>query len=510
MAPEVSTSYGRLRGSIEDGLSVFKGIPFAAAPAGDLRFRAPQPPAKWEGVRDATAFGASCPQPAPMPAANSVFAGMFSAAAAETGEDCLNLNVWTPGLDGARRPVMVWIHGGGYRTGNGSSPMYSGAGLAKRGNVVVVTINYRLGALGFLHLPELGGSNFGLLDQVAALRWVKDEIAAFGGDPANVTVFGESAGGKSVETVMATPKSRGLFSRAILESTYDPAMDEAGSISLAEQLLAKLGIGRNEPDKLRALSARQVVDAQVAAAEEQMRVGGGMAGGGLGGRGFGPTVDGDVLPKHPLQAALDGDFKDIPAIIGTNLDETKLFGAMMPGARDIDDAGLLRRVTAQVGDEGRARAAIEAYAVLGACEASPPRPPTSRRQSRRTACSAPTRSSWPRTTAATSPRPTSTSSPGRRRCSRAPSAPAMRWSLPFVFGTFDAGLGQLAGDGPEARELSGKMQDAWLAFARTGDPATKSLPAWYRYEPGKRLTMVLDRKCELVSAPQEPERAFWD
>ncbi len=448
MAPEVRTSYGRLRGSIEDGLTVFKGIPFAAAPAGDLRFRAPQRPAKWEGVRAATEFGASCPQPAPMPAANSVFAGMFSARETETGEDCLNLNVWTPGLDGARRPVMVWIHGGGYRTGNGSSPMYSGAGLAARGNVVVVTINYRLGALGFLHLPELGGSNFGLLDQVAALQWVKDEIAAFGGDPANVTIFGESAGGKSVETVMATPKSRGLFKRAIAESTYDHAMDEAGSITLAEKLLTELGIGRDAPEKLRALSAKEIVDAQVALAERQMRAGGGMAGGGLGGRSFGPTVDGDVLPKHPLQAALDGDFRDIPAIIGTNLDETKLFGAMMPGSRDLDEAGLLRRVTAQVGDESKAKAAVAAYAGARSQrgDSTAPAEIASAIQTDRMfrAHSLKLAANHSRNQPATYVYLFTWPSPMFEGALGACHA----LELPFVFGTFDAGLGQLAGDGP--------------------------------------------------------------
>jgi para-nitrobenzyl esterase len=489
---------------------VFKGIPFAAAPSGDLRFRAPQPSPKWEGLRDATAFGPACPQPAPQPIAGSVFAGMFTAQEAETGEDCLNLNVWTPGLDNARRPVMVWIHGGGYRTGSGSSPMYNGGLLAKRGDTVVVTINYRLGALGFLHLPELGGGNFGLLDQVAAVRWVKEEIAAFGGDPDNITIFGESAGGKSVETVMATPRSKGLFKRAILESTYAPAMDAGGAEAMSAKLVEQLGLKRGDAEGLRGLSARDIVAAQMALAEAQMRAAGGMAGGGLGGRGFGPTVDGDVLPKHPLEAALDGDLADIPTIIGTNLDETKLFGAMMPGARDVDEPGLLRRVTAQVGDEGKARAAIEAYRAAREARADSTAPAdiaSAIQTDRMFRChSLKLAENHSRNQPATYvylfawPSPLFEGALG--------SCHALE--LPFVFGTFDVGLGQLAGDGPEARVLSEKMQDSWLAFARNGDPATKALPAWYRYEPAKRLTMVFDKKCELVGAPQEPERAFWD
>ncbi|HEY7271081.1 MAG TPA: carboxylesterase/lipase family protein, partial [Dehalococcoidia bacterium] len=505
----VSTSYGRLRGVQGDGVIAFKGIPFAAAPQGDLRFRAPQPPAKWDGVRDARAVGPSCPQPVPMPV-GGLFAGMFSARPEESGEDCLNLNVWTPGLDGARRPVMVWIHGGGFRTGSGSSPMYDGAILSKRGDTVVVTINYRLGALGYLHLPELGGANFGLLDQVAALRWVQDEIAAFGGDPGNVTIFGESAGGKSVETVMATPLSKGLFKRAILESTYGPAMDAAGAEELSAKVLEQLGLARGDVDGLRARSAREIVDAQVAVAEAQMRAPGGMAGGAMGGRAFGPTVDGEVLPRHPLQAALDGDFKELPSIIGTNLDETKLFGAMMPGARDIDEDTLLRRVSANVGDEAQARKAIAAYRSAREARQEPTSPhdvwsaiQTDRMFRYHSLKLAENQSrNQPETYVYlfTWPSPLYEGALG--------SCHALE--LPFVFGTFDVGLGQLAGDGPEARALSEKMQDAWLAFARSGNPNTTSLPAWDRYDAAGRRTLVLDRRCDVVSAPQEPERAFWD
>jgi para-nitrobenzyl esterase len=500
---DVVTGYGKLRGSREDGIFVFRGIPFAAPPAGDLRFRAPQRPPKWEGVRDATAFGPSCPQPSPQPIRGSLFAGMFTAREAETGDDCLNLNVWTPGLDNARRPVMIWIHGGGYRTGAGSSPMYDGARLAKRGDTVVVTINYRLGALGFLHLPELEGSNFGLLDQVAAITWVKEEIGAFGGDPDNITIFGESAGGKSVETVMATPRSRGLFKRAILESTYGPAMDEDGAIGLGEKLPGQLGLKRGDGAAIRALTAREIVDAQVAIA-------GPAGGGGLNARAFCPTVDGDVLPKHPLQAALDGDFKQLPAIIGTNLDEARLFGAMMPGMRDIDEAGLLQRVTANVGDAALAADAIAAYRGAREGRGEPTSPSdvwfaiqTDRMFHHHSVKLAENHSrNQPATYMYlfTWPSPMLEGALG--------SCHALE--LPFVFGTFDIGLGQLAGDCPEARELSDKIQDSWLAFARTGDPSIMSLPSWSPYEPTKRQTMVLDRHCELVSAPQEEERAFWD
>lgn len=505
MEPEVKTSYGRLQGRDENGVKVFRGIPFAKPPAGNLRFRPPERPDLWDGLRPALTNGAACPQPVPQPVQGSIFQGMFGAREVEMGEDCLNLNVWTPGLDSARRPVMVWIHGGGYRSGSGSSPMYDGANLASRGDVVVVTINYRLGALGFLHLPELGGSNFGLLDQVASVRWVKEEIAAFGGDPDNITIFGESAGGKSVETVMATPRSRGLFRRAIAESTYGPAMDEPGAIEHSRKLMAELGLGATEVDRLRALPAGDIVDAQVRMAGPP-----GAAGGGLGARAFVPTVDGDVLPKHPLQAAADGDFRDIAAIIGTNLDEARLFGAMMPALRDIDEPGLLQRVAAPAGGEAKAREAIEAYRRARQDRREPAGPSdiwfaiqTDRMfRHHSTKLAENHAANQPQTYMYLFTWPSPMFEGGLGSCHAL--------ELPFVFGTFDAGLGQLAGDGPEARALSGRMMDAWIGFARDGDPNHADLPPWQPYDAAKRLTMVLDRECRLVSAPQEPERAFWD
>jgi para-nitrobenzyl esterase len=267
--------------------------------------------------------------------------------------------------------------------------------------------------------------------------------------------------------------------------------------------LTQLGLKPGDVDALRAFSAREIVDAQVAMA-------GPPGGGGLNARAFCPTVDGDILPKHPLEAALDGDFRDIPAIIGTNLDETKLFGAMMPAMRDIDEAGLLQRVTANVGDAAAAAQAIAAYRAAREARGEPAAPSDIwfaiqtdrmfRYHSLKLAENHARNQPDTYVYLFTWPSPMAEGALG--------SCHALE--LPFVFGTFDDGLGKLAGDGPEARALSEKMQDAWLAFARSGDPMTKSLPAWHRYEPSKRLTMVLDRHCELVSAPQEPERAFWD
>ena len=208
----VETSYGRVRGANEEGVHVFRGVPFAKPPLGDLRWRAPVPPDAWAGTRDALAFG-PCAVQSTIPGDRGELIGI---ATHEVDEDCLYLNVWTPNPDDARRPVMVWIHGGGNTLGAGSQPRVNGEHLARIGDVVVVTLNYRLGALGFLYAPELGATgNEALLDQVAALRWVRAEIGAFGGDPDNVTVFGQSAGGFDIVQLMAMPAAQGCFDRAV-------------------------------------------------------------------------------------------------------------------------------------------------------------------------------------------------------------------------------------------------------------------------------------------------------
>ena len=245
------TQRGALRGQNEDGLHVFRGVPFARPPVGELRFRRPQPPESWDGVRDALEFGAISIQP-PRPAAGP-FAGIMGHSQERMSEDCLYLNIWTPGLDDARRPVMVWIHGGGLTSGSGSSPAYDGAPLASRGDAVIVTINYRLGALGYLPDPVLGSAeevegNYGCHDMVAALEWVRDEITAFGGDPGNVTIFGESAGGIAVAMLLGSPLAEGLFQRAIMQSGAADRVHTRGSVGeMLPYFYSELGLERRRP-----------------------------------------------------------------------------------------------------------------------------------------------------------------------------------------------------------------------------------------------------------------------
>ncbi|MGH7385947.1 MAG: carboxylesterase family protein, partial [Candidatus Rokuibacteriota bacterium] len=257
----VETGRGTVRGVAENGLAVFRGLPFARPPVGPLRFRPPEPPEPWAGVREAARFGTSAAQ-------NGALVGpLMSLGINRTGEDCLYLNIWTPRPDRAGRPVLVWIHGGAFVLGSGSQTLYDGSTLARRGDVVVVTINYRLGALGFLRamdhfgqrLPATG--NEGLLDQIAALEWVRDEIAAFGGAPDNVTIFGESAGAMSCATLLGVPRARGLFRRAILQSgaaNYVWPRDIAAR--LADQVVAALGAG--SPEALCAAPLERLLAAQ--------------------------------------------------------------------------------------------------------------------------------------------------------------------------------------------------------------------------------------------------------
>jgi para-nitrobenzyl esterase len=307
MHPQVETQAGILRGTDQGEHLAFLGVPYAAPPMGDRRFTAPEPFGAWSGVRDATSPGNVAPQ-------DPLVSRPFRADGPED-EDCLFLNVYTPNLDpGARRPVLFWIHGGGFSHGAGSQPAYDGGPLAARGNLVVVTINYRVGALGYLYLGGHGGAdwgataNAGQLDQITALGWVRDNIAAFGGDPDNVTIAGQSAGSVAVGTLLAMPAAAGLFARAIAQSgTAGRLAGAEMAAAVTTSYLERLGIADADPVALRAVEVQKLLDAQ-------------------GSRGaLSPMVDGDTLPHHPIAAVRDGVARDIPLMIGTTRDEQKLY-----------------------------------------------------------------------------------------------------------------------------------------------------------------------------------------
>lgn len=502
---EATAGQGRLRGERRGGVAVFRGVPFAAPPVGALRFAAPAPPPGWDGVRDALAFGPACPQrarpasgaPASGSPGGGVFGGLFGPGGQPTSEDCLYLNVWTPGVDSRRRPVMVWLHGGAFRLGTGASAMYDGSALARRGDVVVVTFNYRLGVLGYLHVPEIGAVNLGLLDQVAALECVRANIGRFGGDPHQVTVFGESAGAKSIECLLATPRAGGLFARAIVQSTYSLPLSPSAAEGTTAGVMGALGLPPRGAAGLRDVA----LDDLLAAASGS----GGLLAGGV----SGPVVDGDIVTQRPIDLLATGG-APVPLVVGTNTDESRLFGAMMPGIADLTDEQLAEQVAATL-PEGAppAAEAIVRYRASLAARGEPCRPADVslavstdrmfRQHSIRLAEAQSTHQPvwmylFDRKAAAMG---------GRLGACHA-------IEIPFVFGNLDGSAAPLVGDDPGAADLSARVQRAWVAFAREGDPGHEDLPAWPRYDAERRATMVFDHACHVTDAPLDDERRLWE
>ena len=492
-SPEVETGAGRVRGTVEQGgLRVFRGIPFARPPVGPRRFAPPEPPVAWTGVRAAEAFG-------PVSVQSPISLGFMGAGQQPQSEDCLYLNVWTPGLEG-RRPVMVWIHGGAFVLGAGSEPLYDGRRLAARGDVVVVSLNYRLGALGYLTHPELrdhatgASGNWGLLDQIAALRWVRENAGSFGGDPSNVTVFGESAGAMSVTTLMATPAARGLFQRAIAQSgaPVTARYDEAAATAERVSALLDVPIAR-----LREVPADQLVDAQQRMMfNRSPRQAIGISGDAMP---FRPTVDGETLPRQPEEAVGDGHAADVALLIGTNRDEMKLFRAAAPAT--IPDERMLQRTFGAAADE--------AIATYTAARPGLPlsdvwtdvltdqvfRIPAIRLAEKQAQQGAPVwmyRFDW-----------TTPALGGLFGACHA-------LEIPFVWDNLEtAGLAMLIQDFAGRQQLANRMHFAWIAFARTGNPNTPELPNWPIYNTDHRATMLFDEECRVVDDPQSEERRLW-
>jgi para-nitrobenzyl esterase len=356
----VTTAGGKLEGREVEapGGSVlqFRNVPYAASTGGGNRFLPAQPVEPWDGVRDGTAHGPIAPQP-PSPLETMLGAGRMP-----SSEDCLTLTVTTPSLDGAR-PVMVWIHGGAFTAGTGATPWYDGVATARNGDVVVVSINYRLGALGFLHVGHLLGEAYadagsaGISDQIAALGWVRDNIAAFGGDPARVTIYGESAGGMSVGSLLGSPRARGLFTTAIAQSGAAhnaSSLDDAAEVTAL--VLAELGLTESGADGLLAADVEQLLSAQVAASTKYQSSRGlaGINGGGLP---FQPVAQTPTLPQPPLEAIRAGNAAGVRVVTGTTTEEWKLFGLMLKATQEpLDEPRLRKRAANALGDAGAALA----------------------------------------------------------------------------------------------------------------------------------------------------------
>ena len=495
------TAAGVLQGREEAGVWVFRGVPYARVAGPDGRWRAAQPVAPWAGSRDASLWGPIAPQTPPVPG--------FSLAhdPTQSDEDCLNLNVWTPGLDDRRRPVMVWLHGGGFTTGAGSSGLFDGARLAAKG-AVVVTVNYRLGALGLLAHPGLGpdhdsgSGNWSLRDQVDALRWVQENIAAFGGDAANVTLFGESAGAMSIADLLAAPSASGLFHRAVLQSGPPATASPQWAKRRAERLASHLDVGVDAMASLRHMPAQRLVEAtQRVAAEAPTEGGLPLA--------LLPVVDGVMLERPPGDQIMAGAAAPVPLLLGTTRDECALFTTADHGVADVDDVRIVHRLEALVGPAGGD--IVDAY----------------RRARRQRGEAVSGRDLWSAVTTDYVFRlPLQALATAHAKYQEQTFSYLFTWEspflngmfgschgldIPFVFGTVhDASVQAFTGGGPLADELSEKMQHAWLAFARDGDPSCDAVGSWPTYDPVRRPTMIFGPEGGVEDDPRRPERLIWD
>lgn len=494
----VDTPSGRLAGLRKGAIASFKGVPFARPPVGDLRWRLPEAAPPWTGTRDATRYAPTCPQ---APTQLETLMGM---AVGEQDEDCLYLNVWTPACDDARRPVMVWIHGGAFVLGAGSHGVYDGRRLAER-DVVVVTINYRLGAFGFLALAEAsegrapGSGAEGLADQILALDWVRRHIACLGGDPDNVTIFGESAGGMSVSALLSAPAARGLFHKAIAQSgAAHIGHDAERSVRVAHAFLAEMGLQPDEAHKALDAPYSALIAAQIAllaktnAGKDTRK---------LGALPFQPAIDGAILPEKPIGPIRDGAAKGVALLTGTTREEWKLFTAADPRLRLMSARNFAERVERLAGEA--APVMLEAYGDgspferFNALMTDKAFTVPAARLAEAQAQAAPVyvyRFDW------------------RSNFLGGIMGSCHALELGFVFGTHKQRLaGAFFGTGEAAEKLAADMMEAWAAFARHGNPATTATGPWPRYDAITRPTMIFgDGAPHAVERPEESRLRAWD
>ena len=494
--PTVRTSAGAVSGRREDGLDVFRGIPFAEPPVGDLRFAAPRPASPWTGVRDAVRFGP--PPPQDVGSFRDRLPQGYDPLAGERGRegDWLTVNVWTPSASTASaRPVMVWIYGGAYKVGSADSPGYDAQRIARDGDVVVVTFNHRVGIEGF---AVIGGApaNRGLLDQVAALEWVRDNVAAFGGDPDEVTVFGESAGAGCVASLLAMPRASGLFKRAIVQSMPGTFLSRELGASVGAAIAAELGLASTVSD-LAAVPPHELVLAGESLAGRQHEFA--EQWGQLASHDtlFAPVVDGDVLPTTPWEALSNGAGRDVDLIVGHTRDECRLFLAMRGRAGGIaeEEASRALSVFGPGQDEAKYRAAFpEATAEQLYVQVQ---------------------TDWIFRMPALQLAEAQTAGGGRaylyELAWEVPGANGLLGAchgldLPLLFGTFGASLGPLLfgqEPAPEAYAAAAQLRETWTTFAATGDPG------WPAYDPVHRTTQIFDEVTTVAAYPENQSRLLW-
>jgi para-nitrobenzyl esterase len=494
------TGFGPVRGSLDGRVKSWKGIRYAAPPLGDLRFRAPEPPERWTEVADATSFGPACPQPE--------IPNVPLDLGAPQGEDCLSLNIWAASdiRPGDRKPVMVWLHGGAYVLGSGSQPLYDGRRLAGGGDVVVVTVNYRLGAFGFLDLSSVDSrsdSNIGMRDVLAALGWVRDNISAFGGDPDRVTLFGESAGAGLITTLLAVPAAEGLFASAIAQSSPATSVyDRARAERVAVTVLEKLGIGASDVNRLREVPAAALVTATSEVFNEvPVRNPGTLA--------FVPLVDGELLPNYPVKAAQEGHTHPVPLIIGTNRHEAALFRLMRSPLMPITPSAITSMFTQIAAEQPDLQLPTEQDIV----SAYPHRRPKSRGMSIATDVGFRMPSVW--------------LAEGHGRV--APtylyrfdySTPLLKLflvraahatELPYVWGNLGGPKDPTLklGGAKTAKAISRRVRTRWINFATQGKPqGPAGEPEWTPYQEADRVCLTINRRDAVVPDLDAHIRAAW-
>jgi para-nitrobenzyl esterase len=504
--PVIDTSLGRVQGTRSGGVSTFKGIPYAGSVAGANRWKVAPPPAPWTGVRDATAFGAVIPQPA-----MGVPGGLIDAAPDHSEEHGLNINVWTPDADSAKRPVMVWISCGAFTFSNGGDAVVDGTSLATNQDVVVVTFNCRPGLLGFMYLGDVLGDeyatgNMGLHDQIDALRWVRENIAVFGGDPDNVTVVGCSGSGFSIAGMMSMPAARGLFRRAIIESGADfGSIERHHASEFAEAILQSLGIG-DAPKQVLDVPVEQLLDVRTAMNGTFEQGYGSTRGAGA------PVVDKVSIFAQPLVSIASGSAAGVGLLVGSNQEEMTIQiprGGHAGGLAPVDDIeidDMVRVMAASCDGLGgavdgvpRARRLVEGYLALQP-DRSPAdvfnfmrsemlfRIPANRMaEAQLVGGGAPVRMylfEW------------------------GPASHGLE--IAFAFDNLDRSrLSAALADAPSAQELATKMSAAWASFARTGDPGHPGIGDWPAFTLERRETMILDDECRVERDPLGAERALW-
>jgi para-nitrobenzyl esterase len=485
----VNTAYGKLRGGMQGKVHSFKGIPYGASTAG-ARFLPPSKPQPWTGVRDALELGPASPQVPSM---------LIPEAMAQQpkndgngSEDCLHLNLWTPSTSG-KRPVMVWLHGGGYSAGSSNWNMYNGGNLAAKQDVVVVTVTHRLNVFGYLYLADLGSekfaqaSNVGMLDIVAALEWVHGNISQFGGDPSNVTIFGQSGGAGKVSTLMAMPAAKGLFHRAIVQSGSEVRGTPRDRATRgAEALLTTLGLKSNQLDQLQQLPQAKLLEAMRATRGLQL----------------GPVVDGRTLPVNPFDPTAPVISEDVPLMIGST--ETEVTWSTATNYDPLDDVALQTRVKDSLKLDDAAASKLIAVYKKGRPKAS-------------------NLDLFLILSTDVSNFRTGTDAEAERK-SQLGKAPAYKYyfqwyspvrdgkprsfhtlDIPFVFQNVDI-CASMTGTGADRQPLSDKMSAAWASFARIGNPNHKGIPKWLPFNTADRTTMIFNNECRAVNDPYKEER----